>query len=118
MHELTMATSILGIVVEEARKAGAEAVRRVRLCVGDLAGVEAASLWACFELLAEGTVAERAELVVRRVPVTVTCMACGAAATGRGRALRCPACGPASVRLVTGRELYVESIDVEGTQQG
>jgi len=118
MHELSMAMSILGIVRDEAQKARASAVTRVRLCVGDLAGVEAATLASCFEMVREGTIAATAELTVKRIPATGTCQLCGATAGRQGRTLRCPKCKTGSVRLATGRELYVESIDVEKTQQG
>jgi hydrogenase nickel incorporation protein HypA/HybF len=113
-----MAMSILGIVTDEAHKAHVSAVRQVCLCVGDLAGVEATTLTACFEMLAEGTIADKARLVVKRIPATGTCAVCGAVATGRGRMLKCPTCKTSSVTLATGRELYVESIEVEKTQQG
>jgi len=118
MHESSMAMGILGIVTDEAQKAHVGAVRRVSLCIGDLAGVEATTLTACFEMLAEGTIADSAQLVIRRIPVTGTCVVCGAAASGQGRMLRCPTCKTSSVKLTTGRELYVESIEVEQLQQG
>lgn len=113
-----MASSILGIVVDEAQKAGVGAVTQVCLCIGDLAGVEATTLAACFEMLSEGTVVDKARLVIKRIPATGTCTACGTAATGRGRLLRCPACKTGSVRLATGREFYVESIEVETLCKG
>jgi len=118
MHESSMAMSILGIVTDEAQKAHVGAVRRVCLCIGDLAGVEATTLTACFEMLAEGTVADHAQLDIKRIPATGTCVVCGATASGRGRMLRCPACKTGSIKLATGRELYVESIEVEQSQQG
>jgi hydrogenase nickel incorporation protein HypA/HybF len=116
MHESSMAMSILGIVTDEAHKAHVSAVTQVCLCVGDLAGVEATTLSACFEMLAEGTIADRAKLVIKRIPATGTCVVCGTAASGRGRMLRCPSCKTGSIQLATGRELYVESIEVEKTQ--
>lgn len=117
MHELSLAMGILGIVADEAQKANAGAVSRVRLCMGDLAGVEPATLSASFELVAEGTVAAGAELVVKRIPATGVCVLCGSAASGAGGRLSCPVCRPGSVRLATGRELYVESIEVEPAAQ-
>jgi hydrogenase nickel incorporation protein HypA/HybF len=118
MHESSMAISILGIVTDEAQKAHIGAVSQVCLCLGDLAGVEATTLSACFEMLCAGTIADKARLVIKRIPATGTCMACGTAATGQGRMLRCPLCKTGSVKLTTGRELYVESIQVEKTQLG
>ena len=113
-----MAMGILGIVADEARKAHVSAVTQVCLCLGDLAGVEATTLAACFEMLAEGTVADKAKLVIKRIPATGTCMVCKTAAVGRGSMLRCPVCATGSVKLATGRELYVESIEVEQPSRG
>lgn len=118
MHESSMAASILAIVAGAAQEARASAVSRVRLCIGDLAGVEATTLTACFEMLSEGTAADKAQLLITRIPATGTCTACGAAAAGRGRMLRCPVCTAGSVKLATGREFYVESIDVETATRG
>lgn len=118
MHESSMAMGILGIVTDEAQKAGACAVKQVLLCVGDLAGVETTTLTSCFEMLSEGTVAHKAELVIKRIAASGTCSACGTAASGRGRMLKCPLCKTGSVKLSTGRELYVESIEVEKLRKG
>ncbi|GAB6125901.1 hydrogenase maturation nickel metallochaperone HypA [Humidesulfovibrio idahonensis] len=118
MHESSMAISILDIVIDEAQRACVEAVRRVTLCIGELAGVEATTLSACFEMLSEGTIVDKAKLVIKRIPVTGTCMVCGATVCKQGRVLRCPACKTSSVKLATGRELYVESIEVESTHRG
>ena len=118
MHESSMATSILRIVTDEAQRARVSAVTQVSLCIGDLAGVEATTLTACFEMLSEGTVSDKAKLIIKRIPATGTCTACGAAATGSGRMLRCPVCKMGSVKLVTGREFYVESIEVETLCKG
>jgi hydrogenase nickel incorporation protein HypA/HybF len=113
MHESSLAMSILGIVTDQADKAHACAVHQVTLCVGELAAVEATTLTACFEMLAEGTVADKARLVIERIPATGACLTCGAAVRRQNRTMRCPACATSSIKLVTGRELYVDSIEVE-----
>lgn len=113
-----MAISILGIVIDEAQRAQVSAVTQVCLCIGDLAGVEATTLTACFEMLCEGTVANKAQLIIRRIPVTGTCTVCGTAATGRGRMLQCPLCKTGPVKLTTGREFYVERIEVQTLSRG
>lgn len=110
--------SILAIVADEAQKAQVQSVEKVCLCMGELAGVEATTLTACFEMLAEGGIAGKAKLEIKRIPATGTCMACGAAAEKAGRVLRCPSCEKSSIKLATGRELYVESIEVEKPKQG
>lgn len=118
MHESSMAMSILDIVTEETRKAHAGAVRRVVLCVGELAGIEPVTLTACFDMLAEQTQAAGSKLVIKRIPATGRCENCGGVVRRENGLLRCPSCAAGSVKLATGRELYVESIEVEQTQRG
>ncbi|WP_243361466.1 hydrogenase maturation nickel metallochaperone HypA [Fundidesulfovibrio terrae] len=113
MHESSLAMSILGIVRDKAREAHTGAVRRVDLCIGEYAGVEDSTLAACFEMMALGTVADGAELMIEKIAATGACDACGAPARRIGRLLRCPHCERSTVTLATGRELYVKSIEVE-----
>jgi hydrogenase nickel incorporation protein HypA/HybF len=117
MHESTLAMNILEIVVDQAARAQAPAVLRVDLCVGEFAGVEATTLVSCFDMLAEGTLVEKARLEIERIPATGICNQCGAAASRQGRFFRCPVCETSTVRLVTGREMYVKSIEVENPSQ-
>ena len=117
MHESTLAMNILEIVVEQASRALAPVVRRVDLCIGEYAGVEATTLTSCFAMLAEGTVADKAMLEIERIPATGISNRCGVEALREGRSFRCPMCAASSVKLVTGRELYVKSIEVENPVQ-
>jgi hydrogenase nickel incorporation protein HypA/HybF len=71
-------------------KAQVSAVTQVCLCIGDLAGVEATTLTACFEMLSEGTVADKARLIIKRIPATGTCTVCGAEAIGRRQNAQVP----------------------------
>ena len=64
MHELGLAESILTIVREHVPADRAVAVRRVRVVVGDVAGVLPESLTFCFEALAAGTPFGRASLAI------------------------------------------------------
>jgi hydrogenase nickel incorporation protein HypA/HybF len=113
MHESSLAMSIIGIVRDKAREAHTGAVRRVDLCVGEYCGVEHSTLVACFEMIALGTVADGAQLVIEKIAATGNCDMCGEPAMRDGRFLRCPNCQRSSVTLATGRELYVKSIEVE-----
>jgi len=69
-------------------------------------------------MASEGTIAHKAKLVVKRIPATGTCLICGATVRRQERRMRCPACETSSVKLATGRELYVESIEVEKLNRG
>lgn len=114
MHELSIACNLVEIVEEAARAAGAVRVTRVRLRLGDLAGVVEDALRFSFPVAAQGTLAEGAELVIERVPVRVFCSQCNAERTLTPPFVyRCPECGASRLRLLQGRELQVESIEIE-----
>ncbi|MDR3044288.1 MAG: hydrogenase maturation nickel metallochaperone HypA [Desulfovibrio sp.] len=113
MHESSIVEGILRIVSDEAARHGAPRISRVNLAVGLLACVEARTLTACFELLAEGTPADGAPLDVQLLPLRGVCPGCGDVET-RKRKFSCPSCGDDAVHWIGGRELYIASIEVPG----
>ncbi len=62
----------------------------------------------------EGTPLEGSRLVVKIVPVTVHCAACGAdGAIASLQSFRCPACGEPANDVRQGRELEIDAIEIE-----
>ena len=59
MHELGLTRNVVSIVQEHAKD---RPVKRVRLAIGPLACVERQALSFCFDIVAEGTVLEGADL--------------------------------------------------------
>jgi hydrogenase nickel incorporation protein HypA/HybF len=89
-------------------------VKEVRLRVGALASVVEDSLQFCWELATEGSPLARAALVIHMLPVIVHCDACGADTEIAGvQSFRCPKCGELAADLRQGRELEIESIELE-----
>ncbi|WP_027187552.1 hydrogenase maturation nickel metallochaperone HypA/HybF [Desulfovibrio cuneatus] len=116
MHETVFASSLLRIVLEEAKRhetqGAALQVKHVRLRAGLLACVEAHTLTGCFSLLAEGTPAEGATLEVVVEPLTGHCPACKASVSTTSRRFSCPQCGGEGVRWAEGNQLYIDTIKV------
>jgi hydrogenase nickel incorporation protein HypA/HybF len=110
MHELAIAESIVGIAVRHAR---GRPVSRVEISVGHLRQVVPSALSFAFELVAQGTTLDGAELVLNVVPASGRCRSCGAESLLDGFPLLCRACGSADVAVTGGEELRVESLDVE-----
>jgi len=113
MHELAITQSMLDIVLEQAEKAGAERVEVIKLTVGELSGFVEESVRFYFDFLVKGTIAEGATLSFTRVPARARCRNCG-----RGFKLKefdwsCPDCGQDNIEIIAGKELFVESIEVE-----
>ena len=120
MHEAALVQGLLRTAlraVEEhnARPGARRAGRLTRLCcrLGLLSCVEPQSLRACFELFAEGTPAEGAELVLETAPLACRCEDCGATFALERRHFLCPACGGERLQFHGGHGLTLMGIDVE-----
>ena len=110
MHELAIAESIVAIAQ---RHAAGRRVTRVEVAVGHLRQVVPAALEFAFELVAQGTVLDGAELAMEEVPAAGHCRACGAEGRLAAFPLACEACGGWDVEVTAGEELRVESLDLE-----
>lgn len=113
MHEFSIATSLLEIVSQEALACQGAKVKAVRLKIGTLSGVVPEALEFAFQVLSEGTVAEGARLVIERVALCIACNACGTASTPADPFILCPLCGSGDVEIRAGRELDIESMEIE-----
>jgi hydrogenase nickel incorporation protein HypA/HybF len=110
MHELSLAESVVAIAC---RHAAGRPVARVELKVGHLRQVVPSALEFAFELLAQGTEIEGAELVMEEVPAAGRCRGCGAESELPGFPLACSACGGLDLELLRGEELLVDSLELE-----
>ena len=110
MHELSIAESVVQIA---SRHADGRRVIKVWLKVGHLRQVVPSALAFGFELVAEGTPVEGAELEMEEVPATGSCRDCGAESRLESFPLHCGACGGFDLELLGGEELFVESLELE-----
>jgi hydrogenase nickel incorporation protein HypA/HybF len=110
LHELAIAGSIVEIA---SRQANGRRVTKVQLKVGHLRQVVPSALTFSFELVAQGTPAEGAELEMEEVPAIGSCQGCGAESQLTEFPLRCRACGGYDLRVLEGEELLVESLELE-----
>jgi hydrogenase nickel incorporation protein HypA/HybF len=113
MHEMTITQGILEIVLDTAAKNKAKKVSSVTLIVGSLAQVVPDCVSFYFEIMTKDTIADGAELVIKDIPAKAECTKCGAVFEAEDMSLKCPECGELLGRLISGRELSVESIDID-----
>ncbi len=119
MHELAIAEALIEQVGTELERAGrgtrlrVGAVKRLELAVGRLSGVHCDSLRFAFEVLSPGTPVEGAELSIREPPAISRCRQCEAATEIAEMVIDCPQCGSAEIVIEAGRELLLESIEIE-----
>ncbi len=113
MHELTIAQGILDIAVKTAVGHGMGKVVGVKVLAGELTGIVPEALEFGFGALAEGTVAAGAKLSIHIVPLAGRCLDCGHESGVDKYRFVCTSCGSYAVEIVAGRELKVESVEVE-----
>jgi hydrogenase nickel incorporation protein HypA/HybF len=112
MHELSVCQALLTQVADLARDHRANAVHKIVIRVGPLAGVEPRLLAQAFPLACAGTLAEAAELVIEELPLRVRCETCGAESAVLPNRLVCGACGDWHTRLVSGDEMLLASVEL------
>jgi len=112
MHELSIAVALVEQIEAVVAKEGATRAARVKIAVGALSGVEAEALLGVFPLVAEGTAANGAELVIEPVAARVRCRACGEESPTDRWFMKCAQCGSPDVELSAGRELNITSVEL------
>ena len=114
MHELSIAASIVEAVTESAAAYPGSRVKEVRLRVGALASIVEDSLQFCWQLATEDTPLAGSALMIHQLPVIVHCEPCSLDSELDGvQSFRCPRCGEVAADLRQGRELEIESIELD-----
>ena len=117
VHEYPLVKAIIKTAEEHAQANGASKVRRITLVVGDQSGYVPDSIQMYFDLIAGDTLCAGARLDVRRVKPKLRCPNCGQLFERRPFRFDCPACGVDGEPTDVGRELLIESIEIERTDE-
>ena len=117
MHEVALAQQMLQTMVDVTNKNGGHRVLSALLHLGAMTHVEPSTLTFAFEAVAQGTLADGCELVIRRIPLTVECPHCGWKGEVTPDGVGCPSCEGVGLRGITGREIQIVSIDVDDDGQ-
>jgi len=114
MHELSIVEALIEQVQQELDAAGHHGrVLRLDLTIGRLSGVCCDSIRFAFELLAPDTPLADAELHITEPKATCRCRDCRAAVEIDEFPVCCPQCGSREIVVDGGRELLLESIEIE-----
>jgi hydrogenase nickel incorporation protein HypA/HybF len=108
MHELSICSAIASTA---AKHADGRPVSQVTVQIGHLRQVVPEALQFSWEVVSDATDLKDATLVIEQVPAVVEC-SCGARTTLDLPILACGRCEGFDVKLVSGEELLVVSIDL------
>jgi hydrogenase nickel incorporation protein HypA/HybF len=114
MHELSIVEALIEQVRRELQQAGQPGrVRRLELSIGRLSGVNCDSVRFAFGLLSPGTLVENAEVTIDEPKAACHCRVCNAKTEIDDLVVQCPRCGSTEVSIEGGRELLLQSIEIE-----
>lgn len=113
MHELSITEHLLEDCVREAEAKNASKIRVIRLCIGALRGIVPDCIQIYLDMLAEGTIAEGAQIESETLPVKVRCLNCGREGEITPHHLECPHCKSLRLKLLSGKEFYIKSLDID-----
>jgi len=113
LHEMALMAGVFDIIKQYTKDIADKKVTRITLVVGEMTNAIPDALNAAFEAYSPGTAAEGAELVIKEIPLTARCPECGWEGKTEKHVFICPKCSSLGLDIVTGRELYVESLEVD-----
>lgn len=108
---------ILAASFEAAEKAGAKRIKEIHVTVGELTEIQEFALQFAFEALTPDTMAEGAVLKVNHVGARSHCNDCGTDYDHDRFQMVCTQCESLNVNLVQGRELLIDCIETEDTDE-
>jgi hydrogenase nickel incorporation protein HypA/HybF len=110
MHELSLTQNLLEIALKHA---GDKRIVRVNLLMGELSDEREESIQFYWNDIAKGTLAENAGLHFQRVQAEMKCLDCETVFHPAEIMVVCPGCGSHRLKLISGDDVRIESIDVE-----
>lgn len=113
MHELSVAQSILNSLERLKSENGFEVLRRVKISVGRLSGVDAEALRFALESLRDTTLIGSAVLDIVETSIRIRCNACSMETDVRQFEFKCLGCGASDYDIVSGDSLEITEIEVD-----
>jgi hydrogenase nickel incorporation protein HypA/HybF len=113
MHELSIAQNIVEIIQSNIPESEWGRIARVRLKVGDGAGVVPESLEFSFQAITSDSPLCRTLLEIEAVPFRVQCRDCGSTTESDSGFAFCEKCESTNTNVLSGTELLVTEIEIE-----
>ena len=113
MHELAVTQNILNIALDEAKAAQARRITKINVTIGELSGVVSDSVQFYFDFLSKDSVAEGAILNFELLPAQLRCRNCLTTFNPEDLLWVCPNCQSQSIEIISGREFFLESLEVD-----
>ncbi len=85
----------------------------IHIKIGEITGFNPESIQFYFSIISKGTIAENAKLIMEIVPSSAKCLNCGKVYSIQEKVLICPYCGDINSEILTGKDVIIETLEVE-----
>ena len=117
MHEMGIAMQLVKIATDAIPKDMDKLqVEKVNLRLGKLSSVVPDSLKFCFEIIIKDTLLAGAKLYIEEIEVTARCNDCNTKWTITGPVFKCEKCKSGNIKILSGQELEISSIEIEDNE--
>lgn len=115
MHEVSIALGMVDELFRIAKENHANKITLVKLKIGKMSGIVTDSLKFAFDAVKlEHPLLSEAEIVIEEVPLVYECNDCHASFNAENIYFpTCAECGSRNLKLVSGEEQHIESVEVE-----
>ena len=113
LHELSITKHLLDYCIKKAEEQHAYRIQTIRLSIGQLKGIVPECIQIYLDMLSEGTIAESAKIEAEFLPVKIRCRDCNKESAITPHHLACPHCNSLRLQLLSGKEFYIKSMEVE-----
>lgn len=113
MHETALMQNLLSTVSQAVERNGVKRVNRVTLVIGRLSNVMPDALSFAFEAMTQEGFMKGAALEMKFQPAVARCGVCGCEYQADSFPIVCPVCAGRDFSLISGEEVYIESMDCE-----
>ena len=112
MHELSLTRHLVEISEAHARRENSCEITSITVEIGALSGVIPEAMEFAFDVCTQGTLAQGAKLIIRRIPGRVRCLECGVESNLETLTLTCSSCGSFALETIQGKEMRLVELEV------
>jgi hydrogenase nickel incorporation protein HypA/HybF len=112
MHELSVCRNIVNQALDVARQYNAHGIKTINVTMGPLCTVDTHHLQETFAYACAGTLADKANLIVNKLPMKVHCLDCSTESDVMPDQLICSQCGSLHIQLLSGAEMLLSNIEL------
>jgi len=113
MHEYAITEALLKTASEYAENNGAKRVLSLNLVIGDLSGIMDESVQFYWDMVSEDTICAGSILKFEKQSAVFRCLACQSEFPMVEELAPCPKCGSIDIRVISGDDFTLKSIEIE-----